>query len=145
MIRILILAFTLAYGLPSRAGTDKHFLNSFGNFTLRDSTNQVSVTASQSGDKSGSILILWAGYDSTGSDLPPGDYKISDAVPLIENGWFVFAEDSTHIWVFDGGTLRFMHFVGKTLTDTASPTADKSWPKQVRDALPESYRNKWTM
>jgi len=70
MIRILICAFALAFGLPGRAGTDKHFLNSFGGFTLRDSTNEVIVTASQNGDNPGSVSVLWPGYDYSVSDLP---------------------------------------------------------------------------
>jgi hypothetical protein len=126
------------------AGIDEHFLHTFGSFTQRDRTNQVSVTASQKGDKPGSVLILWPGYDSTVSDLPPGDYKISETVPLIANGWFVFAEDATHVWVFDGVSLRFVTFRGKVHTDTtiSASEVDKCCPKKVRDALPKSYYKK---
>src|SRR5271167_2495707 len=118
MMRTLIFTLTLACCLPCMAGTDEHFLHTFGGFTLRDRTNQVSVTASQQGDKPGSVLILWPGYDSTVSDMPPGDYKISESIPLVAKGWFVFAEDATHVWVFDGASLRFVTFRGKVHADT---------------------------
>ena len=126
------------------AGTDEHFLHNFGGFTLRDGTNRVSVTASQNGDKMGSVLISWRGYDSTVSDLPPGDYTVSGSVPIIANGWFVFAKDATHVWVFDGGALRLVTFIGKTLANTtiSASEVDKCCPQEVRDALPESFRRK---
>jgi hypothetical protein len=144
MMRILIFSLALAYGLPCLAGTEEHFLHTFGGFTLRDRTNQVSVTASQIDDKPGSVLISWPGYDSTVSDLPPGDYKISESVPLSANGWFVFAEDATHVWVFDGVSLRLVTFIGKDHADTTIPASevDKLCPKQVRDSLPENYYKK---
>ena len=126
------------------AGTNEHFLHAFGSFTLRDATNQVTVTASQQGDKLGSVLISWPGYDSTVSDMPPGDYKFSHSVSLITNGWFVFAEDSTHVWIFDGVSLDFVTVKGKFETGTFIPPSkvDKSCPKEVRDALPKSYYKK---
>ena len=134
----------LACGLPCMAGTDEQFLHAFGGFTLRDRTNQVSVTASQKDDKLGSVLISWPGYDSTVSDLPPGDYKISTTVPLIAEGWFVFAEDATHIWIFDGRALILETFIGKNQTGTTitASEAEKCCPKKVRDALPKSYYKK---
>jgi hypothetical protein len=126
------------------AGTNEHFLHAFGSFTLRDATNQVTVTASQKGDKLGSVLISWPGYDSTVSDLPPGHGTISHSAPLIANGWFVFAEDATHLWVFDGVSLSFETFKGKFQTGTfiSASKVDKSCPKEVRDALPKSYYKK---
>jgi hypothetical protein len=141
---MLILTFTLACGLPCLAGTAERFLHAFGSFTLRDGTNQVSVAASHTGDGPGSVLISWPGYDATVSDLPPGDYKIADSVPLTANGWFVFAEDATHIWVFDGVSLRFVTFRGKIQANTSisASEVDKSCPKEVRDALPKSYYKK---
>lgn len=141
MMRILAFTLTLACGLPCLAGTDEHFLHNFGSFTLRDGTNQVSVTASQNGDKTRSILISWPGYDSTVSDLPPGRYTISDSAPLIANGWFVFAQNATHVWVFDGVALRLVTFIGKNQADVGVPPSevDKCCPKEVRDALPKSY------
>ena len=144
MIRLLIFTLTLACGLPCMAGNDEHFLHTFGGFTLRDRTNQVSVTASQKSDKPGSVLISWPGYDSSVSDMPPGDYKISDSVPLIADGWFVFAEDATHVWVFDGRALILVTFIGKTQENTTISVSeiDKCCPKEVRDALPKSYYKK---
>jgi hypothetical protein len=126
------------------AGTDEHFLHTFGGFTLRDHTNQVSVTASQTGGNSGSILISWPGYDSTVSDMLPGSYKISNTVPIIADGWFAFAKDATHVWVFDGRALILVTFIGKNQTATTIPASevDKCCPKEVRDALPKSYYKK---
>jgi hypothetical protein len=134
----------MACGLPCMAGTDGHFLNDFGGLTLCDGTNRVSVTASRNGDMMGSILISWPGYEATVSDLPPGNYTISDSVPLIANGWFVFVQDVTHIWVFDGGALRLATFMGKTQSDTSisASEVDKCCPQEVRDALPNSYHKK---
>ena len=144
MIRILIFTLALACGLPCRAATGEHFLHTFGSFTLHDGTNQVSVTASQNGDKLGSVLLLWPNYNSTVSDLPPGDYKVSSSVPLIANGWFVFAKDATHIWVFDGDSLFSMTFTDKFLEDKyiSASKVDKFCPKEVRDALPKTYYKK---
>jgi hypothetical protein len=126
------------------AGTDEHFLHTFSSFMVRDRTNQVSVTASQNGDKPGSVLISWSGYDSTVSGMLPGNYKISDSVPLIADGWFVFAENAIHVWVFDGRGLRLATFIGKTQDNTTICVSeiDKLCPKEVRDALPKSFYKK---
>jgi hypothetical protein len=139
---LLLISLLLITALSSVAGTDSHFLQAIGSFTLRDSTNQVSVTARLNDDNTNSILISWPGYDSTVSDLPPGEYTMSNEMPICAKGWFVFAQDATHIWVFDGVSLQLVTFLGKNQTDTVMPLTrvDKSWPKEVREALPLSCR-----
>jgi hypothetical protein len=129
------------------AGTNEHFLRAFGSFTLRDTTNQVTVTARQQGDKPGSVLISWHGYDSTVTDLPPGKSTISQTTDIKTNGWFAFAENSTQIWVFDGVALNSVSFKGKEIIDDgvagiSASDADKYYPKEVRDALPKSFYTK---
>lgn len=111
-----------------------HFLRAPGRFTRLDGTRQVSVSASQNNDKMTSVLISWHVDDST----------FSDTVPQLGNDWFVFAEDASHVWVFDGGRHWLASFIAKTQADTFIPPSevDKRCPKEVRDALPDSYRAK---
>jgi len=142
MLRSLLLTLLLANGLTCMAGTDGHFLSTLGTITLRDRTNQVSVTASRQGDKPGTVSISWPGYNASDSDLPAGEVTISQTMALVADGWFVFAEHATLVLVFDGSTLTSVSHLGKLLKSTviSSSQVEKLCPKKVRDALPKSFR-----
>ncbi|HTJ00038.1 MAG TPA: hypothetical protein VL527_14245 [Dongiaceae bacterium] len=142
MIRTLIIMLLLVSGLRCLAEPEQHFLRAPGSFTLRDGTNEVTVTASQKSNQTNSVTISWPGYDATVTDLPPGKHTCSDTIPLKADGWFVCAASATQVWVFDGVGLRKLTFIGKNQTDEYIPAAavDKVCPKQVREALPQSYR-----
>jgi hypothetical protein len=114
------------------ADTSQHFLRTLGSIQLHDATNQVTITATKTGDKKPSLVVSLHVDDSTSSDT----------VSELGAGWFAFVEDFTHVWVYDGGTLRLVHFTDKSITDSSSPEVDRTCPKEVRDALPESYRKK---
>lgn len=144
MIRTLIITLLLVCGLRCGAEPGKHLLRAPGSFTLRDGTNEVTVTASQKSNQTNSVTISWPGYDATVTDLPPGIYKTSETIPLKADGWFVCAASATQVWVFDGVGLRKLTFIGKNQTDEymAAPNIDKDCPKEVREALPRGYSKK---
>jgi len=114
------------------AASGQHFFRTLGSFAFHDSTNQITIAATKSGDKEPSLVVSWHVGDSTSSAT----------VSQIGDGWFAFVEDMTHVWVFDGEALRLLHCTDKRLTDSSSAEIDKTCPKDVRAALPESYRKK---
>ena len=95
MIRALILTLTLACGLPCMAESGQHFLRTLGSIELHDATNQVTITTSEGDDHKISVSALWTPHGA----LAGGGFT----KPLTGDGWFIYAEDDSHIWVrWDG-------------------------------------------
>ncbi|HXI71635.1 MAG TPA: hypothetical protein VNN22_14870 [Verrucomicrobiae bacterium] len=157
MIRTFFLTLTLACSLPCMAESGQYFLRTFGSIELDDATNQVTITTSQSDSHKNSAFVVWR----SGRRFD---------IPLTCDGWFVYAEDARHIWVFTGEaivlmphtgmqttnaedychvwvfndkTIQLTHHTDKQTTNELSAEFDKVCPKVVRDALPESFRKKY--
>jgi len=113
----------------------QYSLRTPGRFQMNDATNQVTVTVTDSGDKKLLLSLSWRANDVAATTATRS---------LVRDGWFVFAEDVSHIWVFDGGTLWLSSNTDKSQADTFIPESevDKRCPKKVRDALPERYHKK---
>lgn len=114
------------------AESGQHFLRTLGSIELHDATNQVTITISQRDDHKISGSALWTPHGAVGGG---GFTK-----PLTRDGWFIYAEDTSHIWVFTGETLSLVHYTDKEISDESSSEVDKICPKEVREALPESFR-----
>ena len=112
------------------AESGQYFLRTFGSIELDDATNQVTITTSQSDSHKNSAFVVWRSG---------GRFDI----PLTHDGWFVYAEDARHIWVFNDKTIQLTHHTDKQTTNELSAEFDKVCPKVVRDALPESFRKKY--
>ena len=127
MIRTFILILTLACGLPCMADSGQHFFRTLGSFKVNDATHPVVITITNSSTTKISVAVKW----------PSGDGVTK---PLTRDGWFIYAEDASRVWVFDGENLSLVHRTDEMVTDESSPKVFKICPKEVRDALPESYR-----
>ena len=115
------------------ADPSPHFLRTTGRVQVNDTTNQVTVTATESSDQKLSLSASWR-IDA--------EATTSDTMPLMRDGWFVFVEDVSRVWVFDGVVLRLLHYTDRNQSDTVVSEIDQSCPQEVRDALPESYRKR---
>jgi hypothetical protein len=63
---------------------------------------------------------------------------------LKPKAWFVFYENPSRIWMFDGEeTLDVLLMSEKLWTTAAGPEDLKPCPKEVRSALPETVRKKY--
>jgi hypothetical protein len=129
MIRLFVFTLTLACCLPCMAQSG-HFLRSIGSCAMNDAGNQTTVTATKGDDNKVSVNIRWRPADGA-------------TKPMTAAGWFVFVEDVSRVWVFDGDALSLFHRTDKGLTDSSSSEVYKTCPKEVRVALPESFRKKY--
>lgn len=114
------------------AESGQHFLRTLGSIELHDATNKVTITTSQGDDHRISVSVLWAQH----GDLAVGGFT----KPLTRDGWFIYAENGSRIWVFTGETLSLLHHTDKMTNDESSSEVDKLCPKVVREALPENFR-----
>jgi hypothetical protein len=143
IIQALVLSVTLLWRLPCVAQSGGHFLRHFGSATVVDSQNQVIdqviVEATEVEDKRSSVAVTWKPM-SHGKKV-----VVSKTKPLAREGWFVFVEDTSRVWVFDGNELSLLHYNGKSLTDSLLAELKTTCPKEVRDALPENFRKKHSL
>jgi hypothetical protein len=116
----------MACGLPCMADSSQHLFRTPGSFKVNDATNPVIVTITNSSTAKTSVSIKW----------PSGE----GATKPLADGWFVYAEDASRVWVFTGEVLSLIHRTDEMVTDESSAKVDKICPKEVRDVLPESYR-----
>jgi hypothetical protein len=132
----VILAFSLmamlAFTSVSAAESDRRFLRSVGTISEGDAQVGAVVTATLSTNAHPNVSVTWRA----------GDVTDSASKPMTHAGWFVFAEQSTRVWVFDGDALSLLERHDKTVSDSSSAEALKDCPKQVMDALPEKIRNR---
>jgi hypothetical protein len=122
----------LTCALPGMAESDQHCFRTLGSIELHDATNQVTITTSQGDEHKISVSVLWTKH----GDLAVGGFT----KPLTRDGWFIYAEDDSRIWVFTGETLSLVHHTDKKTSDESSSEVDKLCPKVVREALPENFR-----
>jgi hypothetical protein len=115
------------------ADPSQHLLRTLGHFQVTDATNQVTVAATESRDQKQSLSLSWRMSDS----------ETTSETMLVKGGWFVFVEDPSHVWVFDGTSLRLSQYSYRCQSDKFLSKTDKNYPEEVRDALPESYRKNY--
>jgi hypothetical protein len=109
------------------ADSGQHFLRTLGSFKVNDAAHPVVITITNSSTAQISVAIKW----------PSGEGATK---PLIGDTWFVYAEDASRVWVFTGENLSLIHRTDEMVTDFSDAKTDKLCPKEVRDALPDSYR-----
>jgi hypothetical protein len=132
LIATSVLALTLCCALPCMADPAPHFLRTLGSFAMNDATNHVVITTSESDNKF-YVAVVWNSTDGVHTGFTNS---------LTRDGWFIYGENASHVWVFTGETLSLLHNTGKDVSDESSPEVDKACPKEVRDALPEIFRKK---
>ncbi len=133
----IILAFLLvAIPAPTsvRAGeSGRHFLRSVGTLSESDAKVRAVVIATASTNAHPNVSVTWRA----------GDVTDSASKPMNHAGWFVFVEQPSRIWIFDGDGLSLLERRDKTVSDSSSAEVFKSCPKSVRDALPEKIQKRY--
>jgi hypothetical protein len=134
MIRAFIITLTLAISLSclAESGTNSQgFIRKLGGYPLSDtSTNRLTIVAAKGTDGKLSVTLTWNASDSVTKPL--------------RDGWFIYPARTMHrFWVFDGDTLSLLSHTASGISDESNPEVDKTCPKEVRDALPESIRKKY--
>ncbi|HVY68444.1 MAG TPA: hypothetical protein VHH73_00855 [Verrucomicrobiae bacterium] len=136
VLRILFAAGMLCKA-DGAAASPRNFLSAEGEFTLRGAKATVTVSARKNADDFPTIEIKWPMTDGTGSTTHSA--KRGD--------WFVFAEQPNRVWIFDGEVLILDENAeksssSKTMSTLSSSKAFQSYPKEVREALPDRVREK---
>jgi hypothetical protein len=129
---ILFLAFACV--LCVAASERQNFIRTFGGRVIQDTSGTtLKVDAVKGTADKPSVSVAWS----------TGNTRSASTKPLPKEGWFVFVQDISHVWVFDGEALSLLHNTGKSLSDESSNEAFKTCPGEVRNALPESLRKKY--
>ena len=130
----VILFLTFGCVLCVAAGEHQNFVRTFGGRIIKDPSGTTLKVAAVNGtaDKP-SVSVTWS----------EGDTRTASTKPVLRDGWFVFVQDISHVWVFDGEALSVLLKTDKSLTDESSIKALKTCPEEVRNALPESLRKKY--
>lgn len=115
------------------AETDRRFLREVGSLSQSDTQVRTVVTAAASADVLPNVTVTWRAGDDTDSN----------SKQMIQAGWFVFVEQPSRVWVFDGKALSMLQRQGRIVSDTTSAEAFKSCPQPVKDALPEKIRKRY--
>ena len=131
--RILVVILTMVCCRPCVADTTQRFLDKMGQFQVVDATNQLTVTATNGSDGKPWLTISWR---------VSAEETHTDAMPMVKDGGFVFVQNTSQIWAFDGRSLDLIqnNESTKVQSDTYLNKMDKSCPAEVRDALPASFR-----
>jgi len=64
-------------------------------------------------------------------------------MPMTHTGWFVFVEQPSRVWIFDGDALSLLERRDKTVSVSSSAEVFKSCPKAVREALPGKFQKRY--
>lgn len=133
----IILAITLVAILASTSvravESDRHFLRSVGTVSQSDAQVRAVVTATASTNAHPDVSVTWRS----------GDVTDSASKTMTHAGWFVFVEQPSRVWIFDGDALSLLERRDKTVSDSSSAEVFKSCPKPVRDALPEKIQKRY--
>jgi hypothetical protein len=128
----LMVAAVLA-SLPLNAlGGEKGFIRKPGRYFLDRIGSTLVITKQPAG--SWSLKASWRSGDAT-SGIEPDE-------SLIAEGWFVFIEKPTRLWVFNGvdGVCLLSHSDKETGVTHVSRANLMSCPRAFWDALPENVR-----
>ena len=130
---VFSLTVMLAFTSASAAESDRRFLRSVGTISESAAGVRTVVTATMSTNAQPNVSVTWRA----------GDVTDSASKPMTQAGWFVFAEQPSRVWIFDGDALSLLERHDKTVSDSSSAEDFKRCPKRVRDALPEKIRNRY--
>jgi hypothetical protein len=133
VIRAFSFAAILASTSVTAAESDHRFLRSVETISQSDAQVSAVVTATQRTNASPNVSVTWRAGDVTDSASKLTAYA----------GWFVFVEQPSRVWFFDGDALRLLERRVKFVSDSSSEEVFKSCPKVVRDALPEKIQKRY--
>jgi enamine deaminase RidA (YjgF/YER057c/UK114 family) len=125
-LRTILATAALVFSLTSYAGSvTNQFVRSLGNFQLENPNAR---------------LETWKTNDEVICKVTrePNTATVNG----LKNGWFVFPENSTNVWVFDGRNLWLILETEKE-SNVSSRKDFENCPKQVQDALPEKIKAKY--
>jgi hypothetical protein len=115
------------------------FLRAPGSMLLNEAGKQMSVAVStfDNAKQQLCLKVTWHSGDVTHSDS-------MESFHLTPNLWFVFVEDASRTWIFDGQSqLRVLLTTEKHYTNSEGQSELNKCPKEVREALPDSVRKKY--
>jgi hypothetical protein len=120
--------------------SDRHFLRSEGTLRLGTVKLRALVNAAKTTNSLPMVSVSWQ----------EGDVTDGCSMPMKSANWFVFTEQTTRIWIFDGDVLSLVEKGDKTVVNRTvlcefCPSLEgfDTCPKAVRDALPEKIRLKY--
>jgi hypothetical protein len=130
----LVVACVLAIQPIEADAAEQQFIRKPGRYSLDDIGSCLVITRQPTG--ACSLKASWRSGDAT--------WEIDPDRSLVADGWFVFVEKSTRVWVFDGvdGVCLLSHS-GKETGVTHYRAANlTSCHRAVWNALPEKLRGK---
>jgi hypothetical protein len=133
---VLLMVGSFVFAVES----DRQFLRSEGTLRLGDAKLRALINAAKTTNSLPMVSVSWQ----------EGDVTDGCSMPMKSANWFVFTEQTTRIWIFDGDVLSLVEKGNKTVVNRTvlcefcpSLEAFDTCPKPVRDALPEKIRLKY--
>jgi hypothetical protein len=134
-IGLLVIAAIVVTSQITAAASENYFVRKPGQYSLDGKGSTLTITKKPAGFWS--LKATWRSGDATSSAAPDNC--------LLADGWFVFVEKPSRIWIFDGvdgGTL--LSHSEKQLSDCSfSREVMASCPQAVWDALPQRVQAKY--
>lgn len=130
---IILIAVALVFSVTSRADSaTNQLIRSLGNFQLDNSGSRLEIL--KTNDDQTLLKVKWQ-LDSGYAAVAPGN--------SLNDEWFVFVENSSRVWIFDGKDLAVAWQKGIQVKISSSPEEFKNCPKQVREALPPKVQKRY--
>lgn len=126
------LCLSLALSVQCWADAPQKFFRELGTRKLKDTDGTELTITAKSVEKKNILTLSWR----------QGAMQDSNRMPLKQDGWFLFAEDISRVWVFDGETLSLVHHTPTTLSRESTADALSTCPKEVLNSLPDGVRRR---
>jgi len=139
IIGFLMLAAFFAINQASAADLERDFIRKAGHYSLDKQGSTLAITKQPTG--SWSLKVIWRSGSATSST----EASVEPRDCLLAEGWFVFVENPTRIWIFDGvdAGLLVSHSEKETGSKSYPAAAMRAGPRKFWDALPEAVRAKY--